>query len=235
MGNQCSYSIRKVTEWLTAKDLAFNFNSPNLSSGMPEMTQTGIVFKVNDAMRLSVQTHPIVTGTAFAETALQNDKGVVYCPELGYDEVIRHAEPEELFEHITKLLELLKEKPADFGADFEPNKRKSKKKSNACHAECHDDVCNAGSDHGDDVNETHSDEDGDGDNGDDDGNGDIDFGTLGNDPSAMLRTLTGLFRNKVLGVIPQHETVDQSTDLQNETTDSKIESFDESADTLHET
>lgn len=230
MGNQCSYSIRKITEWLDAKELAFNYNSPNLSGGLPEMIQTGLVFKVNDAMYLSVQTHPTIAASAFAETALQNEKGVVYCSELGYDDVIRHTEPEELYEHITQLLELLKEKPADFGADFEPIKRKQKKKQiddcqdASCHdTSCRDESCATGDDgheHQHDNNhEDENEEEEDDDNGDDEDGNDLetlndDLKMLGNDPASMIRTLASLFgKMSKPNIQSEVEATDQLNDL----------------------
>lgn len=55
---------------------------------------------------LSIQTHPYWAKTQFAETAVQSDKlrAVVYPSQLGYHgELIKHRDPNDLFEHIKSI------------------------------------------------------------------------------------------------------------------------------------
>jgi hypothetical protein len=60
---------------------------------------------MTDDLKMSIQTHPMITGTAFAETAIQSmQEGKVIYGRFGYDDVIRHDTPEDLFSHIQEVL-----------------------------------------------------------------------------------------------------------------------------------
>lgn len=117
MGNlqDGSYSVKKITEWLDTKEIKHKYHSTNLDS-LPVLTQTGlcVVLDATKTLGLSVQTDPRICGSAFAETALITKQGIIYDDTLGYSDVIRHYEKEDLFEHITQLLEDLKAKGPDY-------------------------------------------------------------------------------------------------------------------------
>lgn len=59
-------------------------------------------------VELSVQTHPAIAAYAFAETAVLVAGGVIYPTALGYgDDVVRHQTPDDLFQHILRVRDLL--------------------------------------------------------------------------------------------------------------------------------
>lgn len=126
MGNQSSYSVRIITEWLDEQKIEWKHASPNLDRGMT-MTQTGLSINLNTHIRMSIQTDPRVAGPSFAETAIQANGGVIYSDELGYSDVIRHDEPSELFQHIKDIMETIKSKGENFGSDMFPEKRHKRK------------------------------------------------------------------------------------------------------------
>lgn len=77
-------------------------------SAMKLFTETGIRLNLVDNYSLSIQTHPDVASEAFAETALVKDGKICYVEEYGYENVLRHQSPKELFEHIGVLVTKLK-------------------------------------------------------------------------------------------------------------------------------
>ncbi len=132
MGNQMSYSVSKVVSWASEHNLQCMFHTPNFA-GVPELflIHTGVRVKLNDHLYLSTQTDPLIAGNDFAETSLvkvsKNATGNVYCTELDYSESNpshHHAEPSDLFAHLTELLEKLSKLGSQFGADLVPISRK---------------------------------------------------------------------------------------------------------------
>ena len=110
----CSYSCRKIIEWLDEHNIKYEF-----SSTMKRMRETGLKIKLNEYLYLSVQTESDVAGSSFAETAiLRKEEGCVYCSDLGYDNVIRHDEQSDLFDHIINLQEKFKTLDPNFGKDM---------------------------------------------------------------------------------------------------------------------
>ncbi len=102
-----SYSCNLVTTFLEHEAIAFQYNSPDIGYGFVEH---GVRIALQDHLSLSVQTHPTIAGSAFAESFLQiedaaTDEFSAYDDEeLGYDEDVRRfATPEDLFEHIREV------------------------------------------------------------------------------------------------------------------------------------
>ena len=124
MGNQSSYSAKLITTWLDddQRKFTYKFSTPQLDSYA--VVQTGLSVRLNDHINMSIQTDPRICITAFAETALQANNGIIDCEELGYSDVdiIRHCSPEDLFAHITQVMELIKAKESTFGSDIFPMK-----------------------------------------------------------------------------------------------------------------
>lgn len=100
-----SYSLRKITNWLKQN----NINDYIYTSSGFCLYETGIRVKINDTYDVSIQTNPTVAGSAFCETALINNQigDIEYNEKLGYDDVIKHPEQEDLFNHITFLIKTL--------------------------------------------------------------------------------------------------------------------------------
>lgn len=69
---------------------------------------SGVHLRLAPAAFLTIQTHSDIVGPAFAETAVRTPKGLLELPELGYvspAQTLRHMEPEDLFEHLRRVLE----------------------------------------------------------------------------------------------------------------------------------
>lgn len=100
LGN--TYQLRLVIKFLRDNRIAYSYCSANIGSMLYEH---GCHIKINDTYRLSVQTHPMIAGESFAETALQNmiTRDVVYDGTHGYYDVQRFCNPSDLFEHILSL------------------------------------------------------------------------------------------------------------------------------------
>jgi hypothetical protein len=98
-----TYSLRLVTNYLKSNNIEYTHSSARVGL---TFIDHGCMIEINDKYRLSIQTHPDVTGEYFAETALK-DKGVgklVYDGTFGYYDVRRFMEPQDLFHHIQQLL-----------------------------------------------------------------------------------------------------------------------------------
>lgn len=102
-----SYSLRKISNWLDSNNLT-NYNETSSMGG--GLYSTGIRLVLNDKYSISMQTEPMVAGPSFCETALIDNKSgkLSYINKLGYHDVIRHDEPEDLYNHILELIEQLK-------------------------------------------------------------------------------------------------------------------------------
>jgi len=101
-----SYSLTKIINWLNKN----NLNKYEYNCSLDSIfTKTGIHIKLNEKYSLSIQTHPTIAGSSFCETALiDNITGKPIYNVLNYYDVIRHNEPENLFEHLLSLKEDLK-------------------------------------------------------------------------------------------------------------------------------
>lgn len=96
--------MRLVTEFLEEQGIEYKHNSASVGMLFYEH---GCRVKINDVYQLSVQTHPDIAGPCFAETALQNveTKKIVCDGTYGYCDVERWDTPDDLFDHIRKLLD----------------------------------------------------------------------------------------------------------------------------------
>lgn len=113
-----SYSVRKIVEWFNKNNIK---NYHEVESGMIEhasLVNTGLVVELGTFKRpdedipkkysLSIQTHPLIAGDSFAETAFLCDSKIKYVNKYGYSGVIRHHDQEDLFRHINEMLEQIK-------------------------------------------------------------------------------------------------------------------------------
>jgi len=106
-----SYSLRKITNWLKENNLNDYAYTQNGGDLFFSMYSTGIRVKLNDTYSISIQTNPVIAGPAFCETMLINNisKKLEYNNNLGYSDVIRHMEQNDVFDHITELKNKLSE------------------------------------------------------------------------------------------------------------------------------
>jgi hypothetical protein len=86
-----SYPLSIITQWLKRKKIDYKYSQSNVL-GM-YLYQTGIEIKIKDE-EISIQTHPMIAGWAFAETLIRSN--------MLSD--TRHATPEDLFKFIESLL-----------------------------------------------------------------------------------------------------------------------------------
>lgn len=100
-----TYSLRLVTQFLKEHGIDFEHSSANVGI---LFNDHGCRVKVNDVLDLSIQTHPDVTGTSFAETALMNTitNKMVDDGTHGYDDIRRWDTPDELFQHIKIVMDI---------------------------------------------------------------------------------------------------------------------------------
>lgn len=102
-----TYSLRVVEDYLKEKDIKYVFANARVGLFLYDH---GCRIDLTDDLKMSIQTHPMIAGPAFAETAIQSmeRKSVVY-GYFGYNDVIRHDTPEELFNHIQEVLNAAKD------------------------------------------------------------------------------------------------------------------------------
>lgn len=86
-----TYSLSIITRWLKRKKIDYKYSQSNVL-GM-YLYQTGIAIKIKDD-EISIQTHPMIAGWAFAETLIRSNM---------FSDT-RHATPEDLFKFIESLL-----------------------------------------------------------------------------------------------------------------------------------
>ena len=86
-----SYSLKIVTEWLKEKNIPFKYSDQSLLSDC--LYNTGVMIDIGET-KISIQTHPVIAGWAFAETLMKND--------MLSD--VRHKNPEDLFSYLSKLI-----------------------------------------------------------------------------------------------------------------------------------
>lgn len=98
----CTYSLRVIVDFLESKDIKYKFASSPVGYVFYEH---GVRMDLTDDLKMSIQTHPMIAGPAFAETAIQSmqQQKVVY-GHFGYNDVIRHDTPEDLFNHIQEVV-----------------------------------------------------------------------------------------------------------------------------------
>ena len=94
-----SYSLGKVIEFLEKNEYEFKANSS--AGGGYCGVEHGVRVRVGGNIEISIQTHPIIAGESFAETAIMHNNKIIYPRDLGYyEDIIRHNEPVDLFTHI---------------------------------------------------------------------------------------------------------------------------------------
>ena len=86
-----TYSLNIITRWLKSKKIEYKYCQSSML-GM-YLYQSGIEIKVKDES-ISIQTHPMIAGWAFAETLIRSN--------MLSD--TRHATPEDLFKFIESLM-----------------------------------------------------------------------------------------------------------------------------------
>jgi hypothetical protein len=98
----CTYSLRVIVDFLESNDIKYKFASSHVGLLMYEH---GCRIDLTDDLKMSIQTHPMIAGPAFAETAIQStqQQKVIY-GYFGYNYVIRHDTPKDLFSHIQEAL-----------------------------------------------------------------------------------------------------------------------------------
>lgn len=107
-----AYAANKISKWLTQNGFKHHPRSSNIDGFVLYEHGICIEFKSpyesTDFVSMSVQTHPAISGSSFAETAiLRNSKTLITPICLGYHEVLRHDEPQDLFDHIQKIAALI--------------------------------------------------------------------------------------------------------------------------------
>lgn len=109
-----TYSLRVVTTYLNSKGISFEHWSGYVGYRY-SFYEHGCRITLNCDLKMSIQTHPIFAGPAFAETVIQSleTKSFVY-DKFGYaDDVLRFQTPEKLFEHIENVMRQIKELDAE--------------------------------------------------------------------------------------------------------------------------
>lgn len=92
-----SYNLAIVIKWLRKHKVQFET--------VNSLVDTGCLVTINQYYYLSIQTDPAVAGSSFAELAIASIKHnrLVY-NVAGYGDVVRCKSPEDLFNHIRKLI-----------------------------------------------------------------------------------------------------------------------------------
>lgn len=107
------YGLRKVTEWLAANGTPQSDYKYSDNRFSPALYHSGLLLTLNKDLYLSIQTAPATAGNAFCETALVTKHSILYDSSLGYGDVCRWDEPEDLFKHIVEIRQKLKDKQAN--------------------------------------------------------------------------------------------------------------------------
>lgn len=107
------YGLRKVTEWLAANGTPRSDYKYSDNRFSPALYHSGLLLTLNKDLYLSIQTAPATAGNAFCETALVTKYSLLYDSSLGYGDVCRWDEPEDLFKHIVEIRQKLKDKQAN--------------------------------------------------------------------------------------------------------------------------
>lgn len=98
-----TYSLRLVTEFLKSKNIPFVY--VNSKVGLFCYNHGCQIQLCNNKYKMSIQTHPLICGVSFAETAILDNNGGYALDKFNYgDDVMRHDTPDKLFEHIMQCL-----------------------------------------------------------------------------------------------------------------------------------
>lgn len=102
-----SYSLSLITKWAQIHNFSYKHSSAKVGCSFVEH---GIRLELPGKFKLSIQTHPVIACSAFAESGLIYDNNLVYAYDiLEYDDCQRFATPEELFAHIVAMNDMLLE------------------------------------------------------------------------------------------------------------------------------
>jgi hypothetical protein len=104
-----TYSAGLISEWLKENKIPFKPRNSSMDSTFC-LYNHGIQATLASDILLSIQTHYMIAGPCFAETALIINGKLTYDGELGYDDVMRHSTPTELFDHISEVLKKIQKR-----------------------------------------------------------------------------------------------------------------------------
>lgn len=99
-----SYTLKKITDMLDSESIKYNVVKNRFDLGYS--TGCRVSFDGSDII-VSVQTSPNIAGDSFCETALIRDGNMLYIPQIGYSDCIRHIEPLNFLCHIRELKNLI--------------------------------------------------------------------------------------------------------------------------------
>lgn len=102
-GTRKTFCLRIVVDVLTAQNITYRNWSPQ--TGL--LVESGVMADIAPDFTISIQTHPIITGEAFTETALHYQNAVVYTENWFYYDVRRQYSPQELTAHLLDMRSLL--------------------------------------------------------------------------------------------------------------------------------
>lgn len=108
-----AYSLRKITNWLSDSGIPKSEYYIRSAPVSISLYSTGVCLKLDDELLLSIQTEPCVAGEHFCETALIGAGGITYNELLGYEDICRWEEPEDLFQHLIEIRQLMKDQKAN--------------------------------------------------------------------------------------------------------------------------
>lgn len=98
-----TYSLSVVTNFLNSKNIPFDYSNSKIGLFMPN--HGCMINLCNNLYKMSIQTHPSVSGCSFAETAILDNEGKFVLDKFNYNgDVIRHSTPEDLFKHIMECI-----------------------------------------------------------------------------------------------------------------------------------
>jgi len=99
-----TYSLQIIIDWVHTKDLTYKHSNAGVGLGF---VNHGIRLALGNDFELSIQTHPDIAVSEFAETALIHKNKLVRIMSYGED-IQRWSNPEELFAHIEVMMHQVK-------------------------------------------------------------------------------------------------------------------------------
>lgn len=101
-----SYSLGKVIEFLQKNEYEFKVSS---SSGAGYCgVEHGVRAIVGGGIEISIQTHPVIAGSSFAETGIMHNDNMIFPRDLGYfEDIRRHNEQVDLFAYHGSVCQVL--------------------------------------------------------------------------------------------------------------------------------
>lgn len=111
-----AYSANKISQWLTEAGFKHRPRSSKVDGFVLYDHGLCVEFAAPEPseqfISMSIQTHPTISGSDFAESAMFISSKTMISPGcLGYiDDIIRHQEPEDLYRHIQQVALLVSDK-----------------------------------------------------------------------------------------------------------------------------